>query len=421
MVKPDYFALGHVNGALRWENAGAFIKSENFNQQGTFDTLLAFVTFNASAAAIDVLRKIRLDNQLVDILIVDNSSSDVHFKALSDEVSHHQNVRLIQTSCNLGGAGGYALINELFLRSKYKYLLLTEDDAVPVELDLVTTLVNSRDRSDMVGCHYYNNNSTSFSFHFTLYSRSLIEKAGIPDPRFFQGGDDAEIRDRHLEALRELGKEIYTIDRGYHHPTLKGMGTPAKVIRSQRNAILADLKNSRILKFLVRVFGLNAYSLFNIFLGRFVAFKVGIISPMLVNKMCHPGCVLFKIKDIHESLDKSLIFESVTTDSIKGDAANLHLASLLKSPLSNFGSRTLIIATLDSPWFVRNLLFARNFIVVKDLSVDMKSASVAVFNPSIGIRLSAFISFFIAVIFLPVTTVLYIFNYRFNYCLAVKE
>ncbi|NBO32673.1 MAG: hypothetical protein EBV05_14180, partial [Cyanobacteria bacterium WB6_1B_304] len=117
-----------------------------------------------------------------------------------------------------------------------------------------------------------------FSFHFTLYSRSLIEKAGIPDPRFFQGGDDAEIRDRHLEALRELGKEIYTIDRGYHHPTLKGMGTPAKVIRSQRNAILADLKNSRILKFLVRVFGLNAYSLFNIFLGRFVAFKVGIIS-----------------------------------------------------------------------------------------------------------------------------------------------
>jgi hypothetical protein len=421
MEPPDYFELTRVNGALRWNNTDAFIKFESSKEKESSKVLLAFVTFNASNAAIDVLRKILLDNQEVDILIVDNSSTEFHFKALSNEVANHQKVRLLQTSFNLGGAGGYALINEIFLRSSYKYLFLTEDDAVPVEPDLVTTIVEAREISDMVGCHYYNNKTISFSFHFTLYSRRLIETAGVPDPRFFQGGDDAEIRDRHLAALRAFGKDIHIVNRGYHHPTLKGMGTPAKVIRSQRNAILADLSSSRFFKFTIRVFLLNAYSLLNLFIGRYNAFKLGIFSFNTIKSMRHPGCILFKVNGIHDSLDKNLAFSSVPVNSLNSDAANYHLASLLNCPLSRIGSRRIILATLDSPWFIKNLILTHEFIVVKDLSTSLDLVNTAFFKPSMRIRIYGFISFLFALIILPLTATLYFVNYKLNFSFLINN
>lgn len=410
MNAEKYFELKKLNGVLRWVNAEEFIMNPCLPAKHS-GVLLAFLTFNASGAAIDLLKKIRCDNQSVDILIVDNSSFSEHFSILQNEIKLYENVYLIQTTCNLGGAGGYSLINEIFLRSSYNYLLLTEDDAIPVEHDLVTTIVNAKDKSDMIACHYYNNKSRSFSFHFTMYSRRLVERSGVPDPRFFQGGDDAEIGERHQSVLKSFGQTVFVVNRGYYHPNLKGMGTPAKVIRSMRNTILADLANNRYVSFVTRVFFLFVYSELNLFFGRFQAFRVGFFSFLLIDKMRNPGCFLFSKKEIHESLDKALVFKKIAVNKLYGNAANLHLSVLLNLPVANLFSSCVVIETLDSPWFIKYLLFAKKIFVVNNLSFDMQSVTIADLSPSFLIRLFLVLAIVGGIIFLPIILSLYYYYF----------
>lgn len=405
------FELYKSQSALRWKNARDFIAhGDPMSLPGNDQVLIAFLTFNASAAALEVLDKIYKDHPESHVLVVDNCSNAEHWEKLKSGVANYPNASLVQTKMNLGGAGGYALINELFLRSDYQYLLLTEDDAMPVEDDLVSKLIDSRNESDLVGCHYYNNNSTSFSFHFTLYSRRLIETAGIPDPRYFQGGDDAEIRNRHFSALKQFGTKPFFIDRGYLHPTLKGMGTPAKVIRAQRNSLLTDVLTGRYLHFFLRAILLLAYGSAHLLRGNVVVFKTTLSSCLALPTMNTAGCKLFSVRGIHESRDSFVSFTGTATEALVCEAGTPHLQTLLGLKAAGMKSKSILLTTLDSPWFLIYSIWVCKIYVVKNLSEDGRRLDVGEYRIKFRDRFLSVTAFALALIVLPLYGLLFMGN-----------
>jgi hypothetical protein len=405
------FELYKSQSALRWKNACDFIAhGDPMRVPGSDQVLIAFLTFNASAAALEVLDKIYKDYPESHVMVVDNCSHAEHWEKLKSGVANYPSANLVQTKLNLGGAGGYALINELFLRSDYWYLLLTEDDAMPVEGDLVTKLIESRNESDLVGCYYYNNNSTSFSFHFTLYSRRLIEVAGIPDPRYFQGGDDAEIRDRHFSALKQYGTKPLFVDRGYHHPTLKGMGTPAKVIRAQRNSLLTHVLTGTYLHFFLRAALLLAYGSGHLLRGNIAVFKTTLSSCLALPAMNTAGCKLFSVLGIHDSLDSYLTFTGAATEGLVCEAGTPHLQTLLGLKPAGLKSKSVLLTTLESPWVLIYTIWASKIYVAKNLSEDGRRLDLGEYHIKLRDRVFSVMAFALAFMMLPLYGLLFIRN-----------
>jgi hypothetical protein len=403
------FELYKSQSALRWKNATDFIvEGDSIRVPGNNQVLIAFLTFNASAPALEVLDKIYKDYPESHVMVVDNCSKAEHWEKLKSGVANYPGASLVKTKMNLGGAGGYALINELFLRSDYRYLLLTEDDAVPVEGDLVSKLIESRNESDLVGCHYYNNNSTSFSFHFTLYSRRLIEAAGIPDPRYFQGGDDAEIRDRHFSVLNQYGIKPFFIDRGYHHPTLKGMGTPAKVIRAQRNSLLTHVLAGMYLHFFLRATMLLAYGSAHLLRGNLAVFKTTLSSCLTLSAMNTAGCKLFSVLGIHGSRDSSLTFTGVTTEGLVCEAGTPHLQTLLGLKAAGLKSKSVLLTTLESPWVLIYTIWVCKIYVAKNLSEDGRRLDLGEYHVNLRDRVFSVMAFVLALIMLPLYGLMFI-------------
>jgi hypothetical protein len=410
------FNLCKKNDALRWVNALDFVaeihEPINFSEDGV---LIAFLTFNSYQSSLTVLSKMMEDYPQGKFLIVDNNSDLDCYDRLKKGLSVYANVKLIRTILNIGGAGGYALISEIFLRSNFRYLLLTEDDAFPAEMDLISELIVYSDRGDLVGCRYYNNNSNSFSFHFTLYSRRIVECAGVPDPRFFQGGDDAEIKGRHMQALKRFKSTPIFIDRGYYHPTLKGMGTPGKVIRGQRNSLLMELSRGLIINYITRSFILLAYSFFNLFLGRVLVFWCGVSSCFSIAKMNYAGCEILKKKDMQKSLDSSLIFSSTNVKKVSAAAGTSHLSALLGIGRFRFIFQSVFLPSLESPWSLIYMLLARKIFVAKNLSDDRNNVDVAEFSIPVRYRIFVVASLILSVALFPIYGVVLLCNYFMHF------
>jgi hypothetical protein len=381
------FDIEQSGSLLRWKNYEKFIESRSgLMSDSELETLAIFVTFNASESAIEVADYILSCG--LPLIIIDNHSDEYHSAAIRDYITGKENAVVVRTSLNLGGAGGYALGLEIFLESSFSDVLLTEDDAVPASDNLLNKILAQRGSAAIVGCQYINNRSASFSFHFTLYARDLISLTGVPDPRFFQGGDDADLLSRHQDVMSKMRWVRSDVDLGYFHPTLKGSGTPAKVIRSQRNLILSELRRGRRLHAFLRSYLLMAYSIYSCLIGRRHAGWRGIYSFADAPRMRFSGDLFSGSAELHKSIDASCIFSPKPVDALAGWAATPHLRSLLDGGRS-LNRQPMILTTMDSPWYVPLSIFFRKCVLVKNLSRDGKNADVASADISINLRLKA--------------------------------
>lgn len=402
------FDLCTKNNALRLINVNELFDTLKDFACVTNDVLCGFVTYNLANDAIKIANYLNASG--VDTLVVDNCSDSINSKKLYDGVISLPHIKLIRTKSNLGGAGGYAVLCEIFLRSNYEHLLLTEDDATPAESDLVNKLVESKFLADIVRTHYYNNNTFSFSFHFTLYSRRLMEGAGIPDPRFFQGGDDADLLDRQIRFLNSIDGNIAVIDRGYYHPTLKGSGSPAKVIRSQRNCLLSNLANRKFLSFAVRSYAFLAYGFFYFLKGKLFIAKSVFLSFLTVRNMANANDPFIADLRLIKSRDIALHFERVSISSISGRLGSIHLKALFPD-IKTGKSDSLILTTLDSPWAVVYGLLYSNFLIIRNPDVNMSCIDAAICQFGFINRIVCLISLFLAFAINPLFMILYIYAY----------
>ncbi len=231
------FDVSEIEGKVRWKNWRDFVGKID-EKPKTADCVVLFVTFNKAAFCENLLSYLAAQKSNFDVVIVDNFSEASQYARLADFVKSFPRVSLIQTNANIGGGGGYSMALEWCLSRGYEYLLVTEDDAVARQPNIVDEMIASARSNNPVKIRFYHNDSRSFTLHFSLYPRGLVEVAGVPDPRYFMRDDDLEWGTR-LESVMERNGYAFTVleHLEYSHPVYTKNVSIAFEYFSTRNSL----------------------------------------------------------------------------------------------------------------------------------------------------------------------------------------
>jgi hypothetical protein len=181
-----------------------------------------------------------------DILVIDNHSEVEFWEELKIA---NQNVNLIRTTDNIGGSGGYSIALEWCIQREYEYILVTEDDAFPLQPYLVDEMFFNASKESYVTIRYKNEDCASFSFHFTIYPLELIKKIGVPDPTYFMIQDDLEFLKRQKIGNKQLNiVENNLINFEYTHPTYKAKKNIWIEYFDSRNGLYVDQVHSSLIR-----------------------------------------------------------------------------------------------------------------------------------------------------------------------------
>jgi hypothetical protein len=270
------------NDVLRFHNYKEFILNENKVPKKN-DTIVIVLCYNQ----IENVRKLCdfFISQPVDVLFIDNSSNDGTYDFLIK--NYKDNFNIIRTKENLGGAGGFALGIEYILSLGYEYCILTEEDALPLDEDIIENLLKYKDQNVEVLTTNYELGKAAFTFHFHLYPTWIFKEVGVPDYRLFFRADDREFRKRieHNIKLKKIRLNKY-----YSHPIIKqGFGILANYFKFRNSLIVYKKyprKNKYVDIFLILLKNIW-YSFFSIFFDRnfcpFIQIKDAIIDILLDN------------------------------------------------------------------------------------------------------------------------------------------
>lgn len=175
------------------------------------------VTYNRLESLKKTLHCLRNQTALIEeIFVVNNSSTD----GTSEWLSLQENLKII-TQENLGGAGGFSTGVEYAYKQKADWVWMMDDDVYP-RTDCLEILLSYSDKSKCLhptryhidgvrvewGYYYdiFNNKEIKLNkqnynkdifytnvgcFEGMLVHRSIIDKIGFPDKRFFISGDDS--------------------------------------------------------------------------------------------------------------------------------------------------------------------------------------------------------------------------------------
>lgn len=152
----------------------------------------------------------------IDILIIDNHSSDGTFQRLNNEFKE---INMLRTIENLGGSGAFAIGQEWVIERNYDFCFFIEDDVIPLDDDILEVMINHRDSKKIVHSKYFEFNCMSYAFHFTLYPVWIFNEIGVVYKDFFLRADDWEYYGRIKKYLKDV-KSI-CIDKYYSHPVIK--------------------------------------------------------------------------------------------------------------------------------------------------------------------------------------------------------
>lgn len=202
----------------RFSNWKTYIFRENILEK-KHDTIVLLVTFN-QLYNIKKLAEFLVKQKNVDVLIVNNRSNDGTFEFLLENYKDKFNI--IQTTKNLGGAGGYALGQEWIIKRGYEYCIITEDDAIPLDKDIIEEMIKRRSPNSEVLAKYYELNQSSFTFHFHLYPVWFFKKVGVVNWRYFMRADDWEFGSRINKFIRvQKNFKTIVVNKYYSHPLAK--------------------------------------------------------------------------------------------------------------------------------------------------------------------------------------------------------
>jgi len=209
---------------IRWKNWKNFIDWKIILNKSS-EILLWFVTFNLSDKVIGLLDILKLDSKWwkYDILILDNNSEKTHFDKINNYINDNNLffIKIIKTIDNLWWAWWNAIILEYFLKNNYSNLILTEDDAIPIDKNLVSEMIDSIDKDKVIRTFCNDSWWPSYPFHFTLYPKKLIENLWVMDPRYFMRSDDSEFHFKLDYIVNNNWFEYKLVNYRYTHPSIK--------------------------------------------------------------------------------------------------------------------------------------------------------------------------------------------------------
>lgn len=184
---------------------------------------IVLVTYNRLAMLRNALEACLAQPQADRVYVVDNCSTDGTGAYLADVAAHNARVMVLPQAANLGGAGGFAAGMRRAMADGCQWMWIMDDDVLPTAGGLAALLAHT----DAAQCLYPAKRcadgrmfdfeyrisratlrrwrlsslpvlaegallpSNSGTFEGALVHRSVVERVGLPDPRFFIVWDDA--------------------------------------------------------------------------------------------------------------------------------------------------------------------------------------------------------------------------------------
>jgi len=401
--------------SLRWINYSNYFDILIKPRIDSKNNLFAFLTYNSSQNCIKLIDFFNKNSDNCTLLIVDNKSNEEETEKILDKIRYNENIFYIKSKFNLGSSGGNAVIIEFFLQYGYDNLILTEDDTIP-DIDLkLNSFFEHMNNYEIVLSNYINNNSLSFSYHFTCYSKRLLTYVGVPDPRFFQGGDDYYFHKKVNIFLDTFSYKKKIINSGYYHPTNKGRNTPLKIFLSSRNMILINFKFRNYLGVIKRIYILNSYILKKLFSGEIIIFFYGLFLFKTIKNINKPGFDYLQVSKLNNSLDDRIYFTYNTLNSdiyppIYDDVSNF--LNIKKASFTDFNFRSSSLENLKNLLYV---FFSIKIKIEKNYDFTLTKAQVAYHKITLIEKTITLFSFFISLIISPFSYILFFVYYKFYY------
>jgi len=226
------------------------------------------VTYNRRDLLNRLVKELRQEARLAEIIVVDNASTD----GSADDMRDLDGVHLVELATNTGGAGGFHTGMVTALDRGADLVWLMDDDGVPEPgcLDLLL----EREGYDFWGPAVLAEEDPSrltfpirlpgrasvvhemadveaaavdgviegivIPFNGVLATRELIERIGPVREEFFIWGDDHEFR---LRAERAGARIATVVGAHFLHPVVGDLGTPMMFGRTTYNHTPSDLKH----------------------------------------------------------------------------------------------------------------------------------------------------------------------------------
>ncbi len=226
------------------------------------------VTYNRRDLLNRLVKELRQEPRLAEIIVVDNASTD----GSADDLRELDGVHLVELATNTGGAGGFHTGMVTALDRGADLIWLMDDDGVP-EPGCLDTLLE-REGYDFWGPAVLAEQDPGrltfpirlpgrasvvhdmadveaaavdgviegivIPFNGVLATRELIERIGPVREEFFIWGDDHEFR---LRAERAGARIATVVGAHFLHPVVGDLGTPMMFGRTTYNHTPSDLKH----------------------------------------------------------------------------------------------------------------------------------------------------------------------------------
>lgn len=182
------------------------------------DVAIVIPTFNTAEITINLLRRLESQRNIVfDVILIDAGRSK-DYKQIS-RIKTKFNILIKHLKFDNGSAGSFYYGERVAYEMGYDYIILEDNDAVPISKKLVYELVkNCKPEVATVPSniliHKKNKNAIlikQFAFHFLTLHRDMIKRIGLIRDDLFTFGDDAEYTRRisNTFKLERLGNIFY--------------------------------------------------------------------------------------------------------------------------------------------------------------------------------------------------------------------
>lgn len=208
-----------------------------------------------------------------DILVIDDNSKDNSFISLKKI----KGIKLLKNKTNIGCGESLNRGIEYSLKKKYDFLILTDNDAFPVNKNLIKNLILKLKENSSLGFVVPTNLKDKKSkkegfiegwmFHFFTIKREVIEKIGGIDKNYFLQVEDLDYSTRILKR----GYKGFQIKELYFHADKKeSWVNPNFIYYTIRNSFYYNKKFNKgtkkireSLKLKLKVGVINAFSRVN--------------------------------------------------------------------------------------------------------------------------------------------------------------
>ncbi len=197
------------------------------------------VTYNRKKLLQQCVEKLKNQTKSLDILIIDNASTDGTEKLFNDV--EDSNVKYYNTGANLGGAGGFSFGIKKAVESGYDYLWILDDDTMPTPTAVEVLLRKDKELDGEYGflsskalwkddsiCtmniqkqtkwkqvrNFDVEQTVQYASFVSLFMRaSIVKKVGLPYKEFFIWADDWE----YTRRISKTKKSYYIPSSVVYH------------------------------------------------------------------------------------------------------------------------------------------------------------------------------------------------------------